>query len=157
MPFLSTGKNLSVEKSALGGCVYDGCEVVRLQGSAADEAAVNVRLCKKLSCVACVHGAAVLNSDAFCSLFAVEGLDGRTDDSANFVCLLCRGGLAGADGPNRLVSDDDALKLFFGYAAEGDLCLPGNELIGEALPAVPALPAGLTITRGFAPLRLVTP
>ena len=47
MPFLSTGKNLSVEKSALGGCVYDGCEVVRLQGSAADEAAVNVRLCKK--------------------------------------------------------------------------------------------------------------
>ena len=120
MPFLSTGKNLSVEKSDLGGCVYDGCEVVRLQGSAADKAAVNVRLCKKLSRVACVHGAAVLNGDAFCSLLAVEG----------------RGGLAGADGPNRLVSDDDALKLFFGYAAECDLCLHGNELIGDALLAL---------------------
>ena len=35
--------------------LYDSGELVGLKGCAADKAAVNVGLCKKLSCVAVVH------------------------------------------------------------------------------------------------------
>ena len=65
----------------------DRGKVGRLQGSAADEAAVHVRLWQQLGRVAGVHGAAVLNRDALGSRFAVQGLDRRAITAqTSFAC-----------------------------------------------------------------------
>src|SRR5699024_7012075 len=70
------------------------------------------------------------------SRFAVQGLDRRADHGADLVRLLRRRRLAGADGPDRLVSDDDAPQLFLGHAAERDLRLHRDELVRDALLAL---------------------
>src|SRR5699024_8646474 len=55
---------------------------------------------------------------------------------AHFVGLLGSSGLAGADGPHGLVSDDDPFQLFLRNTAESDLGLHGNQLAGDALLAL---------------------
>ena len=46
--------------------IYDLTEV-RLQSCATDQTTVDVRLGKELSCVACIHGSAVLDANCLCS------------------------------------------------------------------------------------------
>ena len=80
----------------LRGVDYSG-EVSGLEGRAADESAVDVDLREKLSCVLCVHRAAVLNGECLSRLSAVEFRDDAADDSADLVSLLGSSGLAGSD------------------------------------------------------------
>ncbi len=95
----------------LVGRVDDVHELLGLQGGTADEAAVDVRLGQQLSSVLGIHAAAVLNGDATGHPGAVQSANGSTDVGADLASLFGRGGLAGADGPDRLVGDDAAAQL----------------------------------------------
>ena len=54
----------------------------------------------------------------------------------HLIGLLRSSGAAGADGPNRLIGDDYAGKLLFGYATEGDFCLHANDFKRDTLLAL---------------------
>ncbi len=56
--------------------------------------------------------------------------------SANLLGLVSGRGLAGADGPDGLVSDDHVLHLLGGHAAQSDLGLHPHQLLGHALLAL---------------------
>ena len=94
---------------ALGGNVDDDSKVRSLQGSTADEAAVHILLAQQLLAVLGVHAAAVLDGGSLGHSFAVDLADDLADLSADFLSLVGSSGLAGADGPDGLVGDDDDL------------------------------------------------
>ena len=102
------------------------------EGCAADEAAVDVGLGKKLICVAVVHGAAVEDGDGAGILGAVELANDGADVLADFLSLLGGGGHAGADGPDGFVGNDQLANLFFGNAAQTGLDLHGDPFAGDA-------------------------
>ena len=95
----------------LVGCVDDGLEGFRFEGSAADQTAVDVELCKQTGSVFGVHGAAVLDRDGAGRSGTEEGADGVTDERADFAGLRDRCRFAGADGPDGFVGDDDLADL----------------------------------------------
>src|SRR5699024_10880625 len=72
----STGWKCRPALLLLVGCVDDIDELVRLQGSAADEAAVHIGLSQQLCGVLGVHGAAVLDGNGAGHPGAVEVTDG---------------------------------------------------------------------------------
>ena len=92
---------MSFYSRLFAGSFDDLGEVGRLQGSAADEAAVDVFLSNKAFRVAGVHGAAVLDDELVGRFFAVEVSNEGADEVVDFVGLLVGRGLAGADGPDR--------------------------------------------------------
>ena len=91
--------------------VADYGEVLSLQGSTADETAVDVSLSKEACSIACVAGSAVLDRDSLCALLAVELCDDAADELANFFSLLVCSCLTCSDSPDRLVSDRDLAEL----------------------------------------------
>ena len=117
------GNRLPLEELFLIGRVDDLHELFGLQGSAADETAVDVGLSQQLRRILGIHAAAVLNGDAAGHTGAVQAADHGTDVGADLAGLLGRGGLAGADGPDRLIGDDAAAQLLSGDAAERTLDL----------------------------------
>ena len=105
-------------KSLPGGCVfqnflfrsvYDNSEIVGLKACTADETTVDVGLCKKLCRIACVHASAVLNTDSIRNLSTVKTLDCFTDDSANFISLVCCSSFTCSDCPYRFVCYNNIL------------------------------------------------
>ena len=50
------------------------------------------------------------------------------DASVDFLCLLCGSGLAGTDGPYRLISDNDVLHILGGEVVKNSLGLVGNNV-----------------------------
>src|SRR5699024_10208169 len=119
--------------SALGGRVDDHGEVGRLQGSAADQAAVHVLLAYQLVAVLGVHAAAVLDGGGLGHGLAVQLADHLADLGADLLGLVCGRGLAGADGPDGLVGDDHVGHLLGGGVPQGDLGLHPDQLLGDAL------------------------
>ena len=96
----------------LSGCRLDnGGEICRFQRCAADEAAVHIRLGKKLGRVGGFHRAAVLDGESFGGLPAIEGGDGGADHSVPLTRLGSGGGFSGADGPDGLIGDNDVGEL----------------------------------------------
>mmetsp|Transcript_11641 Transcript_11641/g.31335 ORF Transcript_11641/g.31335 Transcript_11641/m.31335 type:complete len:782 (-) Transcript_11641:241-2586(-) len=89
-----------------------------LQGGAADEKAVDVGLADELLAVLRRHAAAVLDLDVVSDLGADGGLEVGADGGVRLLGLIRGGDLAGADGPDRLVGDDDLL----GVEKTVDLC-----------------------------------
>ena len=91
--------------------VDDRLEGSGLERSAADEAAVDVELREQAGSVFSVHRAAVLDGDRAGSAGAEERTDGVADEGADFAGLFNGRGLAGADGPDGFVGDDDLADL----------------------------------------------
>ena len=91
-------------RDRLVGSLDDLDELLGNEGRAADQAAVDVRLSQQVIGILLVHGAAVENGDRAGDLRAVQLADDRTDVLADLFGLFRRRGLAGADGPNRLIS-----------------------------------------------------
>ncbi len=69
-------------------------------------------------------------------VLAVQLADDLADDGADLVGLLGGSGLAGADGPDGLIGDDDVLQLVSGHAGQRDLDLHTDQLLGDALLAL---------------------
>ena len=84
-------------------------EVGSLERSAAHEGAVNVGLGDELGNVAGLSGATVQDTDAVGELLTEHLLEGLTDSAADLLSVLGGSGLAGADGPDGLVGDNDLL------------------------------------------------
>ena len=91
--------------------VADNGEILSLEGSAAYEAAVDVRLSEETGFVLSVAGTTVLDGDSFSALLAVELSDDATNELADFLSLLVCSCLACADSPDRLISDCDLAEL----------------------------------------------
>ena len=75
--------------------VDDLNELLGLQGSAANEAAVDIGLGQQLGRVLGIHGAAVLDGHAAGHPGAVQAADGGADVAADLAGLVGSGGLAG--------------------------------------------------------------
>ena len=88
---------------------------------------------QQLLCVAGIHRTAVLHHKSICSSLAVQLSDNGTDVTVHLVSLIRRSGLAGADGPYRLISDDHILQLFLADALQSDLGLHADHLKGDTL------------------------
>ena len=92
-------------------CVADDGEILSLEGSAANETTVDVRLCEETCCVLSVAGTTVLDGDSLSALRAVELSDDATDELADFLSLLVCSCLACSDSPDRFISDRDLAEL----------------------------------------------
>ena len=68
--------------------VMNNISEARLQGSAANMAAIDVRLSEQLSCVAAVYRTAVKDANFFSNLCTVKLNKKCTDPSANFLSLI---------------------------------------------------------------------
>ena len=103
----------------------DGGEVNGLEGSAADEAAVDIGLGQQLGGVLGVHAAAVKDADGTGGTGAVDAADDGTDALADFLRLLGRRGPAGPGrlGAGRLHAKKagNIQRIFPAFGA-GDLC-----------------------------------
>ena len=118
----------------LVGRVDDVHELLGLQSSTADEAAVDIGLGQQLSSVLGVHAAAVLNGDAAGHAGTVQATDGSTDVGADLTGLLGSGGLAGADGPDGLIGDDAAAQFLGGDTVQSALDLQSDPLAPGSRP-----------------------
>lgn len=96
----------------------------RLERSTTDEEAVNVGLLAELCAVLLVDAAAVEDAGLVGDLLADLGLEPLTDGLVHILGLLRGGDLAGANGPDGLVGDDDAGPV-------ADLGLEGGELLAD--------------------------
>ena len=63
----------------------------------------------------------------------IQLFDHAADDGADLLGLVGGCGFAGADGPDRLIGDDDVLELLLADAAQRDLGLHADDLLGDAL------------------------
>src|SRR5688500_2189020 len=86
--------------------LHDLGEAARIEAGAADEGAVDIRLGHKRAGVVRLHAAAVLDPNLVGGGFIGNLTEHPADKRMRFLGLLGRRGLAGADGPDRLVSDD---------------------------------------------------
>ena len=75
-------------------CVDDTHKVFALEGCAADEAAVDIGLCKELACVAGFAATAIEYGGVFCYIFAVFFGDDFAHVFVDFLSLFGSGGLA---------------------------------------------------------------
>ena len=109
-------------------------EGVSLQGSATNQGTVDVRLSHKLLDVAGLGRAAVEHAHDVGNLVSVVLAQGSADSTANFLSILAGSGLAGADGPDGLVSDDDLGDVLTAPALEGSADLANHKLyVGAGL------------------------
>lgn len=111
----------------------------RLEGSTADKEAVNVGLLAEFTAVLLVDAAAVEDSGLLGNLVADVGLEPLSDGLVDLLGLLGGGDLAGADGPDGLVGDDN-------LGPVRDLGLEGGELLADDLDGL----AGLALLQGLA-------
>src|SRR5438045_845296 len=85
----------------------DGGEIGSLQAGAADEGAIDLLLAQQLGGVVGLHTAAVLDPDGLRRSRSEATGDRVSDHTADTVCFVCRADFAGADGPDRLVGQDE--------------------------------------------------
>src|SRR5829696_7688122 len=96
----------------------DRGELGRVDRRTADEGAVDVLLAHDRRDVARLHAAAVEHAYAVGHVTAVELGKQRADGRADLLRVLGGRDLTGADGPDRLVGDDDRGGLLLGHAVE---------------------------------------
>src|SRR5438309_741109 len=90
-------------------CGVDNCQkAVGLERRPADQPAVNVRLVHETFGVLRLHTPAVDDPYAIGKVLVPSPGNGLTDISMNFLRLLISGVAASADGPDRLIGDDDS-------------------------------------------------
>src|SRR5436190_18232647 len=94
-----------LEVKALRGSVDDGKEVCRLERGAADQSAVDVFHRKQIGGIVGFHAAAIKYLDLRGGS-GMAGSQAAAQKSVNVLRHLRRGSLAGADRPDRLISDD---------------------------------------------------
>jgi hypothetical protein len=97
-----------------------------LQAGAADKETVNVGLLSEVLAVLLADGAAVDNTGGLGDLLAKLLAHPLTDTLVNLLRLLGGGDLAGADGPDGLVGDDDLAPVL-------DLLADGSKLTDDDL------------------------
>ena len=114
--------------------VRHGGEGVRLERGASHESAVNIRLSHELLDVAGLGASAVKDARGVGGRIAVVGAQGLANGVADLLRVICGGGLAGADGPDRLVGDDDLGDVFRAPALQS-----GADLVETNVTWVPAL------------------
>src|SRR5438105_6711334 len=85
----------------------DVCEPLRVEGGAADEGAVNVRLGEELTSIVGCHAAAVQDWDPI-RVRWVELAKKGPDLRRGSLCVLPGGSVPRPDGPDRLISDGQA-------------------------------------------------
>ena len=103
-------------------------EVVGLEGGAADEAAVDVGLGEELLGVGGLAGAAVEDRGVVGDGLAEQAGEDVADVGVDLFGLGRSGGLAGADGPDGLVGDDDLLHILGAEVGEDGLGLVFDDL-----------------------------
>lgn len=97
-----------------------------LQAGATNQEAVNVGLLAQLLAVLLTDTTTVQDARLIRGLVVDALLEPLADGSVHLLRLLGRGDLAGTDGPDRLVGNDD-----FGPVAGADLGLEGIQLLGD--------------------------
>ena len=122
---------------AFNSSLNDGVEISSLERSAADKTAVNVLLRKQLSAVLSVHRAAVLNCNSLCGSVIIQLSKSSADECANFLSLVSGSGLAGADCPNRLVSDNGLFNVLSRNVEEVELDLTSDNFFSDVALALP--------------------
>src|SRR5882757_9560418 len=95
--------------SLRGGAGSDADEVVCLEARSAHQCAVDVRLAEEFAGIARLHAAAVQNPHSAGRPVIVTLGEQAAKVSMDLLGLLWSGYLARADGPNRLVGDDQIL------------------------------------------------
>ena len=103
---------VSVDSECESESVYDAHEVGAFEGSATDEAAINVRLGKEFGCVGGLAAAAVENRGVVGYFLAVLFGDYVADMCVHVFGLLCGSGLAGADSPYGFVGENELAEVF---------------------------------------------
>lgn len=111
----------------------------RLERSTADEETVNVGLLAELAAVLLVDAATVQDASLVGNLVADVGLEPLSDGLVDLLSLLSGGNLAGANGPDGLIGDDN-------LGPVGNLGLEGGELLADHVDGL----AGLTLLQGLA-------
>ena len=98
--------------------IDDALEVSHLEGSATDEATVNVNLREELLGVAGLAATTVEDRHVLSS-FSTELLsDGCADEGMHVLSLVSCSSLASTDSPNGFVSEDDVRELFCSQVKE---------------------------------------
>src|ERR1051325_11469164 len=98
---------------SLNGVLHDVRKTPVFQGRAADERAVHVRLAHQFTGIPRLDAATILDAHAARNRLIEQFRDQPPDEGMGVLRLLGGGGLAGADGPDRLVSDDRLRPLIF--------------------------------------------
>ena len=104
--------------------LHDPQERVGLQARPADQCPVHVRLRHQPGGVLGGDGTAVEDGKPSGDFLAIELGQPHPDDVLGGLGLLRGGNLAGADGPDRLVGDDQPVELVVGQARTGGVDLP---------------------------------
>lgn len=97
-----------------------------LQAGTTNQEAVNVGLLAQLLAVLLANTATVQDARLIRSLVVDALLEPLADGSVDLLCLLSRGDLASADGPDGLVGNDD-----LGPVAGANFGLEGVQLLGD--------------------------
>lgn len=85
----------------------DGAELIDLEACASDECTVNVGLAHEARDVVRLHRTAVQDAGRCSHFLAEEFLERGTESVSDGLRLLGRGSLAGTDGPDGLIGDDE--------------------------------------------------
>jgi hypothetical protein len=117
----------------------DNVNESRLQAGAANKETVNVGLLGEVLAVLLADGAAVDDTGGLGDLLAELLVEPLADALVNLLRLLGGGDLAGADGPDGLVGDDDLAPVL-------DLLADGGELVDDDLHGL----VGLALLEGLA-------
>ena len=125
-PILCCGEALEIRRGSARSGVEagHGGEGVRLEGGSPDQRAVDVGLGHELLDVGGLGGTAVEDTGGVGRGVAVVGTQGLTDRPAHLLGVLGGGGLAGADGPDGLVGDDDLGDVLTAPSLQGGADLP---------------------------------
>ena len=92
--------------------INDALEVSSLQGSATDQATVNVRLCKQFLGIAWLAATAVQDAYVLSCFVAELFSNDVADELVHFFSLFSSGSLTGTNGPYWFVSQDDVREFF---------------------------------------------
>ncbi len=105
-------------------------EGLGVEAGSADEGAVDFRLVEQGDGVVGLDAASVEDADAVGYVAAQAAGDLAADEQVGFGCHLGRGGLAGADGPDGLVGDDDIFRVFRSDTDKGKRDLLAQDFVG---------------------------
>lgn len=98
----------------------------RLQAGTADEEAINVGLLAQLLAVLLANTTTIQDAGLICSLVIDSLLEPLADSGVDLLSLLSSGDLAGANGPDGLVGDNN-----LGPIASANLGLEGIQLLSD--------------------------
>jgi hypothetical protein len=110
----------------------DNVDEGRLQAGTANQETVDIGLLGQLAAVLLADGATVDDADVLRGLGGDVVAEPLADGGVDLLGLLGGSDLAGADGPDRLVGNDDLLPLLLGELLGDGSKLPSNDVDGLA-------------------------